>query len=295
MKLSLGPVLYYWSRARLLAFYEAMAQQPLEVIYLGETVCSKRRALSLADWLALARELRVATGAELVLSGLALLEAASELGSLKRLCENGELRVEANDMGAVQLLAERGLPFVGGSALNLYNAHALQELMSCGLQRWVPPVECSGQMVADCLLQLDALGVSRPEVELFAYGHLPLAYSARCFTARAENRPKDDCQLCCQKHVDGLPLLSQEGTPLFVLNGIQTMSGEACNLLGDYAGMVERGVDILRLSPRGEGMQAVIAAFDAVRKGGEPPIATSGCNGYWHGQPGMLRVGEALQ
>ncbi|MFK0312049.1 U32 family peptidase [Pseudomonas sp. NPDC090233] len=294
MKLSLGPVLFYWSREKLLAFYEAMASQPLDVIYLGETVCSKRRALSLDDWLALARELRAGSSVEVVLSGLALVEAASELSSLKRLCENGELRVEANDMGAVQLLAERHLPFVAGPALNLYNPYALQELMDCGLQRWVPPVECSGQLVRDCLVQLDALGITRPEVELFAYGHLPLAYSARCFTARAENRPKDDCQLCCQKHVEGLPMLSQEGERLFVLNGIQTMSGEASNLLGDYPGLVDCGVDILRLSPRGEGMQQVIAAFDAVREGASPPIATSGCNGYWHGQPGMLRVGEVL-
>ena len=294
MKLSLGPVLFYWSRAKLLAFYEAMAGQPLDVIYLGETVCAKRRALSLDDWLGLARELRAATGAELVLSGLALVEAASELSSLKRLCENGELLVEANDMGAVQMLAERRLPFVAGPALNLYNPYALQELMACGLQRWVPPVECAGRLLRDCLLQLDTLGIARPEVELFAYGHLPLAYSARCFTARAQNRPKDDCQLCCQAYADGLPMSSQEGEALFVLNGIQTMSGEACNLLSDYAGIVDSGVDILRLSPRSEGMRAVIAAYDAVRDGAAPPIATAGCNGYWHDRPGMLRIGEVL-
>ena len=191
MKLSLGPVLFYWSRSKLLDFYAEMAALPLDIIYLGETVCSKRRALSLDDWLGLARELRECTRAELVLSGLALVEAASELSSLRRLCDNGELLVEANDMGAVQLLAERGLPFVAGPALNLYNAHALRELLECGLQRWVPPVECSGRLLQDCLQQLDALQIARPEVELFAYGHLPLAYSARCFTARAENRHPD--------------------------------------------------------------------------------------------------------
>ena len=58
MKLSLGPVLFYWSRDKLLDFYAEMANQPLDIIYLGETVCSKRRALSLDDWLGLARELR---------------------------------------------------------------------------------------------------------------------------------------------------------------------------------------------------------------------------------------------
>lgn len=53
------------------------------------------------------------------------------------------------------------------------------------------------------LLNFYALGVQRPEVELFAYGHLPLAYSARCFTARAENLPKDDCQFVCLNYPEG--------------------------------------------------------------------------------------------
>ena len=225
-----------------------------------------------------------------MLSGLALVEAASELSSLRRLCDNGELLVEANDMGAVQLLAERGLPFVAGPALNLYNAHALRELLECGLQRWVPPVECSGRLLQDCLQQLDALQIARPEVELFAYGHLPLAYSARCFTARAENRPKDDCQFCCQNYPEGIPLLSQEAQPLFTLNGIQTMSAEVGNLLADYPSLAACGVDALRLSPRSEGMRQVIGEFAAVRDGALPPLAVSGCNGYWHGRPGMLTV-----
>ena len=293
MQLSLGPVLFFWTRDMLLDFYGQMAAQPLDAIYLGETVCSKRRALRLTDWLGLARELRQATRAEVLLSGLALVEAASELSSLRRLCDNGELRVEANDMGAVQLLRERGLPFVGGPALNIYNGRALAEFIECGLQRWVPPVECSAALIQACLAQLDELGVARPEVELFAYGHLPLAYSARCFTARAENRPKDDCQLCCQRYPDGIPLLSQEGQTLFNLNGIQTLSGSVCNLLADYPQLSAAGIDWLRLSPRAAGMGEVIAAFDEVRQGALPPLAVSGCNGYWHGRPGMLSAQQA--
>ncbi|MFU1921724.1 hypothetical protein ACM6PT_32030, partial [Klebsiella pneumoniae] len=99
------------------------------------------------NWQALARELAQATRAELVLSGLALIEAASELSSLRRLCENGELRVEANDMAAVYYLSQRGVPFVGGPALNLYNGHALAELYSWGMRRWIPPVEVSGKLL----------------------------------------------------------------------------------------------------------------------------------------------------
>src|SRR5690606_12935253 len=183
---------FYWDRQQTLDFYANMAEQPLDVIYMGETVCSKRRAMMLDDWLGLARDLAEVTSAQLVLSGLTLVEAASELSSLRRLCDNGQLLVEANDMGAVQLLAERKLPFVGGPALNLYNGHALAELVNSGMQRWVPPVEASGALIKSARAQLQGLDVTLPEIEIFAYGHLPLAYSARCFTARAENRPKDD-------------------------------------------------------------------------------------------------------
>jgi len=293
MKLSLGPVLFYWDRQQTLDFYADMASLPLDVIYLGETVCSKRRAMSLDDWIGLGRDLAQGSSAQIVLSGLTLVEAASELSGLRRLCDNGELLVEANDMGAVQYLSEKGLPFVGGPALNLYNGYALAELVGSGMCRWVPPVEISGAMVRDARAQLATLDVAMPELEIFAYGHLPLAYSARCFTARAENRPKDDCQFCCQNYPEGIPLLSQEGEALFTINGIQTMSASVSNLLADYPALEASGADLLRLSPRAAGMPEVVAAFDAVRNGAMPPLAVDGCNGYWHGQPGMMRAEEA--
>lgn len=293
MKLSLGPILFYWHREHTLSFYADMAEQPLDIIYLGETVCSKRRALSLDNWMGLGRELREATGAEVVLSGLTLIEAASELSSLRRLCENGEFKVEANDMAAVHFLSAQGVEFVGGPALNIYNAFALDELCQRGMTRWVPPVECSAELLVNLQQQAQEAGLSIPEIEVFAWGHLPLAYSARCFTARAENLPKDDCGFVCQNYPDGVPLSSQEGQAVFTLNGIQTMSASASNLLAEYPRMQRMGIDALRLSPRAQNMTEIVQAFDAVRKGAQPPLALDGCNGYWHGQAGMLRVEEA--
>ena len=58
----------------------------------------------------------------------------------------------------------------------------------------------------------------------------------------------------------------------------------------DYPSLAACGVDALRLSPRSEGMRQVIGEFAAVRDGALPPLAVSGCNGYWHGRPGMLTV-----
>ena len=292
MKLTLGPVLFYWQRQSIMDFYADMAQQPLDVIYMGETVCSKRRALSLDDWTGLAREVREASGAEVVLSGLTLIEAASELGVLRRLCENGEIKVEANDMAAVQFLTAQGVEFVGGPALNIYNAFTLEELVRRGMSRWVPPVECSADLLSALMQQAREHDIRLPEIEVFAWGHLPLAYSARCFTARAENVAKDDCGFICQNYPDGIPMTTQEGQVLFTLNGIQTMSGGVSNLLAEYPRMQAMGIDALRLSPRSTDMADIVQQFDQVRRGGTPPLALDGCNGYWHGEPGMLTVGE---
>ena len=117
-KLALGPVLYYWSKNQLLDFYQQMSVAPVDILYLGETVCSKRHALNTGDWLELAARLNAA-GKEVVLSTMALLEAESELLTLRRLCENGRFTVEANDMGAVRLLAR---PVTPSPILRLENA-----------------------------------------------------------------------------------------------------------------------------------------------------------------------------
>src|SRR5690606_28298606 len=139
LKLSLGPLQYFWPRGRTLAFYREAAGWPVDIVYLGETICSKRRELRLDDWLSIAGEL-AAAGKEVVLSTLALIEAESELGALRRQAANGTFRIEANDLSAVQVCRERRLPFVGGPTLNVYNHHALAMLMDDGLYRWVPGV-----------------------------------------------------------------------------------------------------------------------------------------------------------
>ena len=117
---------YFWSRETLLGFYNRIALTPVEIVYLGETVCSKRRSLKHADWLKLATNLQAA-GKEVVLSSLTLLEAGSELASLKRLCREQNFMIEANDMAAVQQLAG-SRPFVTGPSVNIYNARTLAVL-----------------------------------------------------------------------------------------------------------------------------------------------------------------------
>ncbi|CNJ11697.1 U32 family peptidase [Yersinia vastinensis] len=291
MKYALGAVLYYWPKTDIEAFYQAAASSSADIIYLGENVCTKRREMKVGDWLALAKEV-AASGKQVVISTLALLQAPSELNELKRYVENGEFLLEANDLGAVNMAAERSLPFVAGHALNCYNAYTLRILHRQGMMRWCMPVELSRDWLANVLQQCEELGFRNQfEVEVMSYGHLPLAYSARCFTARSEDRAKDECETCCIKYPQGRPVLSQEDQQVFILNGIQTQSGYCYNLGNDLISM-QGLVDIVRLSPQSIETLDMIDQFRANELGMNPLTLAdkADCNGYWRRLAGLELV-----
>ncbi len=314
MKISVGPIYYYWPKQKVLDFYQQIIQTPVDVIYLGETVCAKRRELRSGDWLELAQEL-CDSGKQIVLSTLTLIESRADIATLKKLCAQSPCLVEANDMSAVQILTDNNLPFVAGPAINIYNAQTLQLLYKKGMQRWVMPVEINRENLAEIMQGAVEMGFGNNiETEVFSYGKLPLAYSARCFTARTKNLAKDGCKLSCILYPDGLALYSQsvynksvynksdynksgcsQGPQLFTLNGIQTQSGQCYNLLDQWPLMHKIGVDIMRISPETEGTVNVINQLSNYFSG-EPIdspltlIAEEQCNGYWYGMPGMDAV-----
>lgn len=297
MKISLGPILYYWTRDVVRDFYDQAADWPVDIVYLGEVVCSRRHQMRLDDWLEVAGELAVA-GKEVILSTQALIESESDLKALCRLVGNGLFAIEANDMGAVRLAA--GRPFVAGPHLNTYNGETLEILAQQGATRWVMPVELSRHMLAD-LMAKKPQGM---ETEVFAYGRLPLAFSSRCFTARRYNLPKDDCRFKCLEHPCGIALNTREGQPFLALNGIQTQSASIHNLIGEISDMRQLGVDVVRTSPQpaytGEVVAAFRAALDGIMSAAEaqaalaPCLFDAPCDGYWHGRPGLEQSTEML-
>jgi collagenase-like PrtC family protease len=271
-----------------LGFYEAIARAPVDTVYLGEVVCSRRHELAFEDWLEIGERL-AAAGKDVVLSAQALTESEGDLKLLRRTVANNQHRVEANDWGAVHLLAGTD-GWVAGPHLNVYNPQTLALVAELGATRWVAPLEAPRELVAG----MRATGM---EVEVFGFGRLPLAHSARCFTARRFNRQKEDCGYACLDYPDGMALATREGKPFLAANGVQTLSAGAYCLVEELAALRDAGVSLLRVSPQSAGtpevLQVLRTAIDGRLSSFDAHKALAALapgrlwNGFWHGRPGM--------
>ncbi|MBV7314948.1 U32 family peptidase [Shewanella sp. NIFS-20-20] len=286
MKVSLGPLLYCWDKVRTQAFYQAVGASDIPLVYLGEAVCNRRRQLKFKDYWAIAQDLRD-SGKQVILTTQALIEAGSALVELKKIIDNGEFMIEANDMAAVAMAREAKVGFIAGAEINHYNPATLTLLQQFGMQRFVMPYELDQQWLSKTLAANASL-----KVEVLGLGHLPLAHSARCFTAKQAGLNKDTCATLCINYPQGITIKTQEQQALLRLNGIQTQSATRCNLSQQWQQMQQLGVEYFRVSADSE---AGIAQAQALLKHQVVAEQDIDSNGYWFGQSGMsrLNVGNA--
>jgi collagenase-like PrtC family protease len=261
-KLSLGPVLFNWPPDLWRDFYFRMADEaPVDIVYVGEVVCSKR-APFIQDHLPDVVARLTDAGKQVVLSTLALVMTDKELTALRALATGHDGPVEANDISAVSLLS--GQSHVIGPMVNVYNEGTLAYLAANGATRVVLNAELPEAAVAVIAGAARQMGV---ETEIQVFGRLPLAISARCYHARAHGLHKDGCQFICGEDRDGMDVDTLDGEPFLAVNGTQTLSHTVVYLAAHMTALRERGVGIFRLSPHSCDMVAVADIFRQVLDG----------------------------
>ncbi len=292
--LSLGPLLFNWDDTKTRDFYYAVADEaPVDIVYLGEVVCSKRMAgkNALPDII----ERLERAGKKVILSGLMLvlderdMRATEDLAALK---ENH--LIEANDLSMVSLL--KGQDHTIGPFINIYNEAALKYYERGGAVRISLPPELPES-------SLRALAkIANADLEVQVFGRMPLAISARCYHARAHKLHKDGCQYVCDRDPDGLTVETMDGQEFLAINGLQTLSYTYANLLAELPDLVQMGIHDFRLSPHDVDMVKIASIFrdrldnkidpsQANEKVESEMFAIEFSNGYYHNVAGMKQVG----
>ena len=295
-RLTLGPILFHWPAEQKLDFYARIADEaPVDTVYLGEVICSKRAPFFDKHYVQVAERLQRG-GKKVVFSSLAEIMLKRERNMMKEFCAIRDHEIEINDTSGLWHLDAH--PHRIGPQMNVYNEETMSYLAARGATHFSLPAELPRTAVEVLCHHAQRLGVS---IEVLVFGRASLAISARCYHARAHDRIKDNCQFVCENDPDGMPLNTLSDQECLTVNGIQTLSHNDLNLLPETDDLRALGVSDYRLSPHTQDMVAVSQIFrdvlddripnetgqnrlDAIR------IPAPFCNGFWHGQPGHVRV-----
>ena len=295
MQLSLGPALYNWQPERWRDFYFRIADEaPVDAVVVGEIVCSKRAPFFEPHLPAVIERLQDA-GKQVLLGSLILVSQRRERRQTAALAEAPDNLVEVNDLTCLRSIA--GRPHAIGPFVNIYNEASAAFHARQGATRICLPPELPLQSIA-------AIAAALPEVvfEVFAFGRVPLAISARCYHARIHKLAKDNCRFVCEKDSDGLALRTLEQQDFLTVNGVQTLSYSCANLLKDIGALQKSSVGSLRLSPQDCDMVMVSRTFRDVLDGRDDAESGSRrladlyphrpfANGFLHGEPGFSYSG----
>jgi collagenase-like PrtC family protease len=301
--LTLGPNLFNWAPETWRDFYFRIADEaPVSVVYLGETVCSKRAPLFADHYQAVSERLGAA---KKIVVHSTLGETASKIDRrlVGEVCDNASDLIEANDTSAAYYL--RGRPHHIGPLMNVYNEETLRFLAGKGAQNICLPIELPFSATT---VLCAAAAAAKVTIEVQVFGRQSLALSARCYHARAHGRTKDTCRFVCDNDPDGLVLATLERKPFLVANGVQALSYEYLNLVQEIPELRAAGVSRYRLSPHSCDMVQVATTFRSVLDGAlsvaealaqlaELPLDAPFSNGFHHGRPGhgwAAQTGAAL-
>ncbi len=257
--LVMGPVLFNWSADRLSDFYARVADEAeVTRVHVGEVVCSKREPF-FADRLPDAIERLTRAGKTVVVDALALPTLKRERQLVKDLAGLDGVEFEINDMTPLAHLGP-GRRFAVSPLVNVYDEGTLGFFARRGAWSVALPYELPMSSIERLAAEGNRLGV---EIQVHAFGRLPLAISGRCYHARIHGLAKDSCQFVCNKDPDGLEVDTLDGEAFLSINGVQTMSRDCVAVLDECERLIAAGVGAFRLSPHDCDMIAVAAVFRA--------------------------------
>ena len=254
-QLTIGPVQFHWNPEQWKNFYRGIAGAPVDIVYIGEVVCSKRAPFYEPLYGEIADMLQDA-GTRVVFSTLAEVAVKLDRKVMAGMCAMEDFPVEANDASALHFLS--GSPHRIGPFLNVYNEDSLDFLARNGATHICFPPELPRDALKILAGRAQLAGM---ECEVQVYGRIPLALSARCYHARAHGRVKDNCQFVCEKDPDGMNLKTVKGKSFLAINGIETMSHSCLNLVQELDELQKMGISHFRISPHSHDMGAIAQIF----------------------------------
>lgn len=287
MRIATGPAPSHWGEDRLERLYHELAESPVDTVYLGETACAARSCFSPGFFGRMCEELRQA-GKEVYASSLALVRREDE----RRAFDLVARRAQGVEINSPAFLGwARGCRSVAGAFLNVCNATAAAVLAERGVERIVLPCELSLRSIA----AIASRGAVATEVVV--HGHMPVAISHTCFTARAFGCDDGRCRALCKRYPEGM-ILEAGDRPLFRVDGPLTLSAATCCLV-EYLTQLERaGVGTVRILPQWEHTSRIVRIYRDVLDGRTPCREALGelkalspdalCNGWLLGKAGWI-------
>jgi len=295
-QLTLGPIAYHWSADTRRDFYARIADEaPVDEVYLGEVICSKRAPFHEGELPDTIERLERA-GKTVILSTLAEVMLKRERKATEDLASMDVPEIEVNNAAGLYARGQR--PHRIGPFMNAYNEATIAWMAGQGATHVCLPTELPAEAVAAAAAAARALGLG---VEVQVFGRASLAVSARCYHARAHGRSKDNCRFVCEHDPDGMPLRTRDDAPILRVNGIQTQSESYLDLLPETPRLIADGVTHLRLMPQAVDMVAVASVFREALSGmvaleeadarlAELSGETGLSNGFYHGAAGYRRI-----
>ncbi|HHG89855.1 MAG TPA: U32 family peptidase, partial [Devosia sp.] len=164
-ELSMGPLIFHWPAEQKRDFWFRMADEaPVDTVYLGETICSKRTPFFDDPHLSEVATRLQRAGKKVVWSTLSEVMIKRDRKIVADTCAQEDMAVEANDASALFHLS--GKPHRIGQALNVYNEETMQFLTSKGATHFCLAPELPQDSLAVLSRSAKRLGVGL-EVQVF--------------------------------------------------------------------------------------------------------------------------------